>query len=81
LLARCGSGLLSTWFVPCEIEPVVSLREELSELKTSVKRPESLLQLAAPNPINAMTTNCGPTASRRSAPMGTRSHATLPASE
>jgi hypothetical protein len=67
--------------VPCGIEPVASLREALSEPKTSEKRPESLLQLAAPNPINAMTTNWGPTAERRNAHMVTRSHATLPTSE
>jgi hypothetical protein len=70
--------LLSTWLVP--IEPVTSLRDELSELK-SEKRPESLVQLPAPNPINAMATTCGQTAEPRDAHMMTRSHATIPASE
>jgi hypothetical protein len=62
--------------VPCGIDPVVSLRDELLEPKISEKRPESLLQLAAPSPINEMATNCGQTADRRDAHMMTRPHAT-----
>jgi hypothetical protein len=53
----------------------------LPEPKISEKRSESLLQLATPNPINATTTSCGPTASQREAPMVTRSHAKTPANE
>jgi hypothetical protein len=73
--------LLSTRLVLGGIEPVVSLRGSLPEPKISEKRSESLLQLATPNPINATTTNCGPTASQREAHMVTRSHAKTPASE
>ena len=40
-----------------------------------------LVQLAAPNPINAMATTCGQTAELRDAHMITRSHATIPTSE
>src|SRR5208282_5601755 len=77
LLARCGMDRLSTRLVevPCGIDPVVSLRDELLEAKISEKRPESPLQLAAPSPINEMATNCGQTADRRDAHMMTRPHA------
>ena len=59
--AKCGNGRLSTWpdGVLCGIDPVVSLREELLEPKTSEKRLESLLQLAAPKPIKETATNRG----------------------
>jgi hypothetical protein len=50
------------------MEPVVSARDELLlEEKISEKRPESLLQLAAPNPINETATNRGQTADIRDA--------------
>jgi len=58
--------------LPCGIEPVVSPCDELFEPKIFEKRPESLLQLAAPNPINEMATNCGQKADRRDAHMVTR---------
>jgi hypothetical protein len=69
LPARRGKGWLSTRFAAASwgIEPVVSLRDELSELKPE-KRPESL-QPATANPINAMATTCGPMAEQRDAPM------------
>jgi hypothetical protein len=43
------------------------------EPNISEKRPESLLQLAAPSPINEMATNCGQRADQRDAHMVTRS--------
>src|SRR6185503_4615616 len=74
----CGIGRLSTRpSPPYGIEPVASREELLSEPKMSDRRPESLLQLAVPNPINAMTTTRGPRAERRNAHMVTRSHATV----
>ena len=75
MLAICGIGRLSTWLAGarCGIEPVVSLRVELSEPKISEKRPESLLQLAAPRPINEMATTCGQTADLRNTHMVTHS--------
>src|SRR5580658_9278110 len=77
-LARCGSGRRSTWpELACGIDPVVSPRDEVLEPKTSPKRPESLLQLAAPNPINEMATTRGQKADRRDAHMMTRPHATI----
>src|ERR1700721_3102021 len=77
--AKCGNGRLSPWpdGVLCGIDPVVSLREELLEPKTSEKRLESLLQLAAPKPIKETTTNRGHKADRRDAHMMTRPHATI----
>jgi hypothetical protein len=59
------------------MDPVVSLRDELLEPKISDRRPESLLQLAAPKPINETATNRGHKADRRDAHiMMTRPHAT-----
>jgi hypothetical protein len=65
----------------CGIEPVVSVREELFELKTSEKRPESLLQLAAPKPINETATNRGQMAHRRDAFMSLARTQQIPVSE
>ena len=80
--ARCGIGRLSTPpLAPCGIEPVASREELLSEPKISDRRPESLLQLAVANAINAMATTRGPKAEQRDAYMVTRSHATLASSE
>jgi hypothetical protein len=65
------------------MEPVTSPREDggLLDPKPSPKRPESALQLAAPNPINEMATTCGQMANRRDAHMVTHSHATKGTSE
>ena len=69
--ARRGNGRLSTWPVGglCGIDPVVSLCEALLEPKILEKRPASLLQLAAPKPINETATKRGHKAARRDAHM------------
>jgi hypothetical protein len=56
------------------IEPVVSLRGGLLEPKS--KRPESLLQLATPKPINETAAKRGQMADRRDALMILRPYAT-----
>ena len=82
IAARCGSGWLSTRFVALRDRAGhVAARGAVSEAEDPEKRPESLLQPAAPRPINATATTCGQTAERRDAHMITRPHATLPASE
>ena len=77
-MASAGIGRLSTRpSPPCGIEPVASREELLSEPKISDRRPESPLQLAVANPINAMAITCGPRAERRDAHMVTRWYATI----
>jgi hypothetical protein len=73
VLAKCGSGWLTTWLAGAVwIEPVTSLCEEggVLEPKPSPKRPESALQPAAPSPINEMATSCGQMADRGDADIG-----------
>jgi hypothetical protein len=61
----------------CGIDPVVSLGG-FPEPKMLGKRPESLLQLAAPNPINEIATTRDQMADLRDAHMMTRPHAKTP---
>src|SRR5579862_537880 len=76
--AKRGSGRLSTCPVGvlCGIDPVVSLREELLKPKIFENRPASLLQPAAPKPINETATKRGHKADRRDAHIMISPHAT-----
>src|SRR5579872_503507 len=72
LPARCGSGLLSTLVLDFGIDPVTSLRDDpvFSAANGLLSKRLESLHPAAPTPINAITTNCGPKA-KRHAPMVT----------